>query len=69
MKSGSARNVVFARPIVVSDEGLGIHIALTAQEDGAIDFEILGGEESLVHSQRRLSSARRRAFFQLLERP
>ena len=46
MKSGSARNIVFARQIVVTNEGLGIHIALTAQEDSAIGFEIKAAKQA-----------------------
>ncbi|RZK98693.1 MAG: type I polyketide synthase, partial [Rubrivivax sp.] len=38
------QGVVFARPVVVGDEGLEIHIALEPQESGAVAFEIYSGE-------------------------
>ena len=48
------KDVVFARPVGVEGE-LEVHIALEAQADGAISYEIYSrrGEETLVHSQGR----------------
>ncbi|RZL00111.1 MAG: SDR family NAD(P)-dependent oxidoreductase, partial [Rubrivivax sp.] len=45
--------VVFARPVVVGDGGLEIHIALEPQESGAVAFEIYSGaaQDEVVHSQ------------------
>ncbi|RZK99106.1 MAG: KR domain-containing protein, partial [Rubrivivax sp.] len=49
------QGVVFARPVVVGDEGLEVHIALEPQASGAVAFEIYSGEgeDEVVHSQGR----------------
>jgi acyl transferase domain-containing protein/acyl carrier protein len=49
-------NVVFARPVVVAEgAALAVHIALEAEGDGAVGFEIYSGsgDEEVVHSQGR----------------
>ncbi|WP_210421938.1 polyketide synthase dehydratase domain-containing protein, partial [Bradyrhizobium nitroreducens] len=47
------QNVVFARPVVVTDAGLEVHIALALQDDGSIAFEIYTGQADAtqMHSQ------------------
>ena len=47
--------VVFARPVIVGEAGLQVHIALAPQDDGAIAFELYSDSASgsVVHSQGR----------------
>jgi acyl transferase domain-containing protein/acyl carrier protein len=47
--------VVFARPVVVGEEGLQVHAALEVQDDGAIGYELYSGEgkDEVVHGQGR----------------
>ncbi|WP_210421923.1 polyketide synthase dehydratase domain-containing protein, partial [Bradyrhizobium nitroreducens] len=47
------QNVVFARPVVVTDAGLEVHIALALQDDGSVAFEIYTGQADAtqMHSQ------------------
>ncbi|MET0335415.1 MAG: type I polyketide synthase, partial [Rhizobacter sp.] len=47
--------VAFVRPVVVGDEGLHVHIALEAQADGSIGYEIYSVEDdaAVLHGQGR----------------
>ena len=47
------RDVVWAEPLVVEQQGCEVNIALQAEEDGEIEFEIYSGEggEEKVHCQ------------------
>ncbi|RZK98581.1 MAG: hypothetical protein EOP36_21310, partial [Rubrivivax sp.] len=49
------QGVVFARPVVVGDSGVEVHIALEPQESGTVVFEVYSGEgdDEVVHSQGR----------------
>src|SRR5581483_189422 len=48
-------NIVFAKPLVVGQEPLEVHIALQLQDDATITFEIYSGseEDPTVYSQGR----------------
>ncbi|MES2739634.1 MAG: SDR family NAD(P)-dependent oxidoreductase, partial [Pseudomonadota bacterium] len=48
------RDIVFVRPVVVADR-LALHIALQAEDDGSVSFELYSeqGEECVVHTQGR----------------